>query len=179
MLVPAVVVIEFLIVAYLYRIKGAKFQIIADTESQFVFETNLGRFRLDREKKAVVLPGGDGTVTTIPFTEIKKLDFGLAREWAFGAELWFGLGFTDLLKQYQDTNEWYGVALVLHSGKRVPIYAAGQLVRREFLMEWWLQIQRALLARFGLYRDVGETSRAVLEEILRGFKQLGNPLRLV
>src|SRR5262249_23152182 len=100
-------------------------------------------------------------------------------EWALAEELLTGLDFTDLLPAYQDQIHWYSIKLLLKDRSEVPVFAAGEYEPREFLMNWYYDIQARLLRALGALLDVGQYSRDVLDRFLHELRSAGieAPLR--
>jgi hypothetical protein len=171
------VLVSFPVMAMLYRKKKGRFEILRDDSAGFEFETDLGLFSIDRNEHRFHFSTKDGR-EAIALSEIERLNFGLLREWAFGAELLTGLQFLDLFKRYRDTNNWYQISLVLVGGPVVPLFVAGQYEPREFLRAWWFDFQVRVLHRLGLFEDVEDAARSSLTAIQGAFEESGNPLRL-
>jgi hypothetical protein len=141
-----------------------RFAVLRDGETQFSFTSNHGTFRIDRAAQVLVHEQGSRR-GRIPFSEIKGIEYHVREGHAFVEELFFGFNATDLLAQYQDTVEWFSIAVVTSDGQRIPLYLSGQYSPREFFLGWYIELQAELLDRLGLLTDVEAQSRSALDLI--------------
>ena len=148
-----------------------RFKVLRDAGGVFTFTSNAGTFSADQASQTLsyVNRRQRGSVT---FSEIKGLEYRVNEKHAVLAELFFGFDLTDLLPRYQDTVEWFSIAVVTSEGKRIPLYLSGRYEPREFLLGWYIELQANFLARAGLLKNVEEHSRSVLSLIQ---SHLGNP----
>lgn len=170
---------------------GFAFAILADTFWVVVFRAQpVGRFKLVLQGTAVVrIDSSAGAITLYPrerrlevqhrgrrhrlrFDDIRGLEYRVEERRAWLQELFFGLDITDLLARYQDTVDWFSIAVLTHDGERVPLYLSGRWERREFALGWYIDAQQAVLQRLGLMADVEARSRQALDTLRR---HLGDP----
>jgi hypothetical protein len=165
------------VMAVLRRPRLGRLVVTTDDERSFSFVTDTGRFRIEREKRELTLRAPSGT-RSIPLEQIERLDFAHAEKLAFLEDIARQPG--DLLgfPAFVDRMHWLTLWLVLAGGERVQLYAIGQLEPREAWMKSIFALEAALLARFGLYRDIDHTARLALERIQSGFARSGRELGL-
>ncbi|MFN6994423.1 MAG: hypothetical protein ACK4PH_09480 [Aquincola tertiaricarbonis] len=170
---------------------GLAFAVLADTFWVVVFRAQpVGRFKRVLQGTALVrIEGSAGAILIYPrerrlevqhrgrrhrlaFDDIRGLEYRVEERPAWLQELFFGLDITDLLSRYQDTVDWFSIALLTHGGERVPLYLSGRWQRREFALGWYIDAQQAVLQRLGLMADVERRSRDALDTLRR---HLGDP----
>jgi hypothetical protein len=133
-------------------------------EALFQADTSTGKLRiLSKEGRLEVEVKGRSTV--LPFAEIAGMEYRVHEHDALLQEFFFGFGLADWWARYRDTVEWFSIAIISTSGQRVLLYVSGQYTQREFLMEWYIELQTWLLTRLGVLVDVEAQSRAAMEEI--------------
>ena len=159
-------------VALLFRMRRVgTFKVLRETGAMFGFVSSTGTFVASREAGSLTVVQGKSRAT-LKFSEIKGLEYRVNEKYALLEEFFFGLDLTDLLARYQDTVEWFSIALITQDGKRIPLYLSGQYQQREFLMGWYIEHQARVLAHLGFITNVEDQSRNALRLIQANF---GNP----
>ncbi len=148
-----------------------KFKVTRRGEAVFQFLTTVGQFTIYSKEERFDFKDGK-TQASLPFAHIKGLEYRVNASYALIEELFFGYNLTDFLAKYQDTIEWFSVAVVTHQNKRIPLYVSGQYTQREFLLSWYIELQSWLLTKLGLLTNVEGQSHETME-LLRS--KLGNP----
>jgi hypothetical protein len=160
------------------RVRKGRFRVRIDDAQAFSFDSNFGHFRIDREHKRVVGIGKRGRVV-IPFAEIAGLRYSHDDEWAVFSEWFFGFDITDVLTRYRDTAHWFTISIRKLDGSEIPLFVAGQLEQREFLLGWYIELQVRILGALGLFHDIDEYCRQVLERLQAQFQSAGLRLQLL
>jgi hypothetical protein len=167
--------LSFVTAAVLRRMRMGRFVVRRDNTQAFGFETDFGRFHVDRTR-GVIVATGKRAARTIAVADVVRLRYLAEERWAILEEWFMGLDLTDFLDGYRDLMHWHTIALELADGTQVPVFTAGEYEPREFLMGWYLDLQAGLLQRVGLMRDVSEYARGVCDrlrdELLRSGAQL-------
>lgn len=164
------VALDYFFVAVFRGLKRAKFLVTEDSDKTYSFLTDVGGFRIDRAERTLnyaVL----GKRATVPLDDLKRLKFAYLDKSAFMSEVFFGFDVTDFLGPYQDINHWYEIHLETKNGDKIPLFTAGQYQPREFLLTWYITLQERILEQFGLFRDVHDYARRVVDEIKDGFRE--------
>lgn len=158
----AAIVIDTAWVALFRARPVGTFKVLRDNPNTFTFASNHGTFSINRVAQTLsyALSKQRGS---LPLSEVKGFEYRINEKYAVLEELFFGFELTDLLSRYQDTVEWFSIALVTLDGKRIPLYLSGQYCAREFLLGWYIDWQAAFLARLGLLKDVEDQSRSALD----------------
>ena len=128
--------VNFTIKAVLYRIKKGTFRPVGSSREggAIGFETDYGRFILSPSKEALFYDGKGGSGLKFAFTDIKRLTSRHSDESSWLGEFVFGLDFWDLFQSNRDTVQWRRLALEMNEGEQLPLFIAGQYVRREILV---------------------------------------------
>jgi hypothetical protein len=159
----------------LFRAKPVgKFKVVRRGESLFQFESTTGTFSVFPKERRLEVKDGNGK-RVVKFSELKGMEYRVNESYALVQELFFGYDLTDTLARYQDTVDWFSVAVVTEDDKRIPLFLSGQYTQREFLLSWYIEAQSWLLDKLGLLTDVEAQSREAMD-LLR--TKLGN-LRLL
>ncbi len=169
--------LDFLFVAFFRRLKKGHFKVHSDTTEAFEFSTSVGGFAIDRANRVFKYATPDGR-GSIPLDDVDKLEFGLVEKYAFLQEMFFGFDLTDIMGRYQDSDYWYSISVRTSAGEHVPIYIAGQYKQREFLLTWYINLQQRILEKLGVFVDVHEWSRAVVDSIQAAFQRSGIPVQV-
>jgi len=164
--------------AALYRPRKGRFRIRDQAPGWFSFRTDFGEFTIDG-RRGLLLVVTRKDKKAVSLADIRRLQYRFRETEAVLEELLGGMDIWDFTKKYRDVIGWYEISAVLSDGKRIPIYVIGQYEPREPLSGWWFEIQKALLAKVGLVKDVEEESRAVLQQLQAAFSAAGRPLGLV
>ena len=169
LVVAALILLDFLYVAFFRRLKKGRYRLYSDTPDLFEFSTDAGGFAIDRTRGEFryATPEGRGSV---PLDSIEKLEFGLVRNYALLQEIFFGFDITDFLPRYQDSDYWYSIAARTVHGERIPLFIAGQYKQREFLLTWYINLQQRVLEALGVFVDVRDFSAAVVDDIQAAFR---------
>jgi len=164
------VVLDYVFVALFRRLKRARFKVTEDSPDTYSFLTDVGSYRIDRRTRTFFF-AISGRRSTASLDELRRLRYGYLDKSAFMAEMFFGFDVTDFFGPYQDINHWYEIHLETSSGEKIPLFTAGQYQPREFLLTWYITLQERILEKFGLFIEVHDYSRRVLDEIKRGFRE--------
>jgi hypothetical protein len=167
----AAVIVDTAWVALFRAQPVGKFKVTRRGTALFQFTTTLGNCTIYPKAKRLEFDGSKGRIT-VAFADIKNLEYRVDEQYALIQELFFGYDFTDTLARSQDSVHWFSIAVVTHDRRKIPLYLSGQYVRREFLLEWYIELQSLVLEKLGLLTDVEEQSREAME-LLRS--QLGDP----
>jgi hypothetical protein len=159
-LLATLLALYFLFLAWTYRVRKARFEVISDDDSRTVVRTDVCRFTIDRDERVVVVETA-GRTRGIPFPEVRKLAFRLR---------------TSPTAQLL-TVDWYEISLVLTDAEEVPLFLAGQTVRQKLQENGWYA-EVWILSRARLFRDVGDISREVLDYVLASFGRSGLKLSI-
>ncbi len=167
--------LDFIFVAFFRRLKKGRYKVHANTAEVVEFSTDVGGFAIDRvhEEFRYATPEGRGSV---PLAAVRKLEFGLVEKYALLQEILFGFDLTDYLGRYQDSDYWYSIVVRTVEGEHIPVYIAGQYKQREFLMTWYINLQQRVLEVLGVFVDVHDWSRAVVDSIQDAFQESGVPV---
>ena len=169
--------LDFLFVAFFRRLKKGRYKIHSNTADVFEFSTDVGGFSIDRANRVFryATPAGRGSVS---LDSLEKLEFGLVTNYALLQEIFFGFDILDFLPRYQDSDYWYSIAVRTREGEQIPVYIAGQYKQREFLMTWYINLQQRVLEALGLFVDVHDFSRAVVDSVSDAFEASGVEVRV-
>ncbi len=157
-----------------YRIKKGMFKPSPGGQGRYRFRTDHGSFKIDREEKCLGLSSGQ-VVEKIPFDEISHIEYQYGKASSLLAELYFDA--PDPLMQV-DKIGWYVVVVVTTGGRKIPLFSAGQLERREFLWNRINEIEKAILESVGLVKNLDLYSGGVLEQIEMALKRAGATISL-
>ena len=175
--VLVLVLLNFLFFAFFRRLKKGRFKVHTDTADVFEFSTDVGGFAIDRNERVFryATPELSGS---IPFDAVQKLEFGLVDKYPVLQEWFFGFSLTDTMRRYQDSDYWYSITVRTAEGKHIPIFIAGQWKQREFLMTWYVNLQQRILETLGIFVDVHEWSRTVVDSIKDAFQASDVPIHV-
>jgi hypothetical protein len=168
--------IDLGIKAALWRLKKGQFRVDRNDSHAFRFETDCGRFTIDR-RRLVFRADRKGRSYQIPLDRIDRLDFAYHEKWAAWQELFTGIDLWDLAGAYRDTTEWYEISIVVGSEK-TPVFIVGQYHPRELFSRWYFELQARLLARVGLFVNFEEKAMDVLDRLQEAFRVSGRQLAL-
>lgn len=139
-----------------------KFNVLRKGEALFQFSSTTGDFSIfPKERRLEVREGKSKRI--VQFSELKGMEYRVNESYALVQELFFGYDITDSLARYQDSVEWFSIAVVTHDNIRIPLFLSGQYTQREFLMSWYIELQSRALERLGLLKDVQAQSRQAME----------------
>ena len=171
----AALILNFAIKAVLYRIKKGKFRTVGSKGegSAFGFETDYGNFILSPSKSALFYDGSGGSGMRFAFSEIKRVALLHSDESSLLGEFVFGLDLWDLFKSNRDTVQWRMLALEMASGEKLPVFVAGQYVRREIFLGWWFNFEKDFLERIGVLKSIDDRLWEVSHEIETMLRQVG------
>ena len=178
LVIVGVVIFDVLYMALLYRPKKGRFKVLHRSSKQFRFATSLGEYTIDAFRSCVTVHTRKGN-TSIPFSKISRLNYGLTKSAALVEEVLNDFDIWDMFNTYEDKNYWFAIDAVLSNGKKFPLYVVGQYEPREPLSEWWFTLQRGILASMGLFKPVDRISRDVLKQIQTAFSDAGKQLTLM
>ncbi len=171
-------VVGFLVSAVWYRPRKGRFHVTRRNPRWFVFQTNFGEFTIDGGNGNLIVKTRKG-MKTVKLVDIHRLAYRYNEKEATFSDIARGWNIWNYARKYRDVVGWFEISAVLSDGKKVPIYAIGQYEPRELWSEWWFNLEKALLAKLGLFTDVEERSRAVLKELKGAFAAAGRPLNLM
>ena len=173
-----VLVLSVLVAAVWYRPRKGRFRVLRRDPRCFTFRSDFGTFTIDAAGQARIRIAKKA-ISKVPLADIQRLAYRYHEEEAPIAELLRGWDLWDMSKKYRDVTGWFEIAAVLSDGKRLPLYAIGQFEPKELWSGWWYDLQRALLARIGLFTSAEDRSRTVLEELQEAFAAAGRRLSLM
>jgi len=165
------ILLDHLWVALFSARPNGKFNVVRETPTSFSFQSRVGTYTVNAGSQSLSYVSGKNR-GTLKLGDIKGLEYRVEQKHALLEEWFFGFDLTDFLSEYRDTIDWYSIAAVTSDGKRVPLYLSGQYQRREFLLEWYINIQAEVLLRLGLLKDIEAQSHKALDLIR---SRLGNP----
>jgi hypothetical protein len=166
---------------FLTRIKKGIFVCETKGRNKQIIKTDYGTFMIDGHEKKVDWSTPNGKITSFAFDEIKGIKFSYDETSAFLTEYFLSdFGITDLLSKYEDKNTTYLISLVLNNQTsqmkydKIPLFVAQQYEIRDMI-----PVTPFLLQALSLYKDVGDYSRGVLDEIISKFERSGKKLTLI
>jgi hypothetical protein len=167
--------VNFAIKAFLYRIKKGSFRSVGSSREggAIGFETDYGKFILSPSKDALFYDGKGGSGLKFPFSDIRRLASHHSDESSWLGEFVFGLDFWDLFKSNRDTVQWRRLALEMNHGEQLPVFIAGQYVRREIFLGWWFNFEKDFLQRIGVLKPIEDRMWEVSHEIEKMLRQVG------
>jgi hypothetical protein len=151
-----------------FRKRKGKFNIVSSGNLQAIFQTDFGRFTIDR-LRSVVSVSHTKRDQEIPFSSIVNLNYGKAEKSGAIEEMILG-GFDTKL----DVVEWHIISLVLNDDRTIPIYAIGQYKERLPCPQWLVDMAEKLSRWIGLEKDIRKLSTSVFNEIQRLFADAGH-----
>ena len=168
-------IMNFAIKAILYRIKKGNFRPVASSREggAIGFQTDYGKFILSPSKATLFYDGKGGSGMKFAFSEIQSLMPHHSDESSWLGEFVFGLDFWDMFKSNRDTVQWRMLSLEMATGEQLPVFIAGQYVRREIFLGWWFNLERDLLERIGLLKGIDDRIWEVSHEIEMMLRQAG------
>jgi hypothetical protein len=156
--------LDSVLVALVHRHVQGRFLVTTDTHRILTFMFDIGTFTLRQDLQE--LQCGQGPDRRIlRFQDIEALEVTRTSHPALAAELLLGMDVPDLWPRYRDSIEWQVIAVVSHSGKRMPVFRTGQYHRRKYLHAFYLEMQLVCLESLGLVTDIDARGRAALERI--------------
>jgi hypothetical protein len=171
------IVLGLLVSALWYRPRKGRFQVVRSDARWFVFRTDFGDFTIDGGDRRLILNTGKG-IESVPLADIRRLHYRYREKEAPFGEVLRGLDIWDLAREYRDVTGWFEISAVVSGGSRIPLYAIGQYEPKELWSQWWFDLEKALLARIGLFTDVEEKARTVLKELQKAFSAAGRAVHL-
>lgn len=166
--------LDIVIKAVLWRLKKGRFRVERDGSDLFRFHTDYGRFTIDR-RRLIFRTVQKGRSDQIPLDSIERLDFTYHEKWAGWQELFTGVDLWDLSGKYRDKTEWYEISVVV-GNEKTPVFIVGQYNPRELFSRWYFELQARLLARMGLFVNLEEKARDVLDRLQEAFRVSGRQL---
>ncbi len=120
----------------LFRAKPVgKFQVIRQGEALFQFTSTTGTFSVFPKERRLEMKDGNRK-RSVNFSDLKGLEYRANQSYALLQEFFFGFDLTDSLARYQDTVDWFSIAVVTYDNQRIPLFLSGQYTQREFLISW-------------------------------------------
>jgi hypothetical protein len=168
-------IVNFTIKAVLYRVKKGKFTIAGSKREggAIGFETDYGKFVLSPTKSALFYDGKGGSGMKFAFSEIRRVASHHSDESSWVGEFVFGLDFWDLFKANRDTVQWRMLALEMTGGEQLPVFVAGQYVRREIFLGWWFNLERDILQNIGVLQPIEDRLWEVSHQIETMLRSVG------
>ncbi len=169
---------DTLLLAYLWRLKNNRFEVLRDDAHAFRFRTDLGSFTIDRQERVLRFGHPEGEAV-IPLERLERFDFAFSTTRAVWNEWIRGLDWWDLSRRYEDLMQWYRISVIdLDGGQPIPLFEVGQYLPREPLWSRVFDLQARILSSFGLFHDVEDRAHEVLGHIQAVFAGAGQPLTL-
>jgi hypothetical protein len=129
------------------------------------FRTDLGLYEVDHARGRLRLVGGNGS-RIVPLDSIRQVRVQVTEamldRWQ---EFMLGFDISDLIPAYRDRIVWQVVVLDLEDGTEIPVFAAGQLHRREFLQQWSVDQMESLGRAMRLMPDTTKLSHRVRDDV--------------
>ena len=168
-------VVNFVIKAFLYRIQKGTFKPVGSSQEggAIGFETDLGRFIVSPSKKALFCEGRGASNLRFSFAEIEQVTFHRTDELTWLGEFVFGMDFWDLFPSNRDSVQWHLVTLKMRGGTKLPVFVAGQYVRREIFLNWWFNFERNFLERIGALASIDDRLWEVSSRIEKMLRDVG------
>ena len=169
-------VVNFVIKAFLYRVKKGNFKRFGSSREggAIGFETDLGRFILSPSKKALFYDGPGGSDLRFSFSEIERVAFHHSDDVSWLGEAVFGLDLWDVFTSNRDSVQWHQLTLEMTGGTEVPVFVAGQYVRREIFLNWWFEFERDFLQKIGALEPLEDRLWQVSHEIEGMLRDVGS-----
>lgn len=168
----AAILLSFLLVAWFRRLKQSRFEVTLDVPDLFRFETDLGRFQINRKHGRFDAVTADEKRHYL-LSDIDRIEFQWTKKHALMEEILFGYHITDLFEVYRDTIDYYVILVHPRNALPVPVYAACQYQQRDFLSGWYIKLQQVLLGRLGLFKDGYVHSTSVYMQLREAFAASG------
>ncbi len=167
--------VNFTIKTFLYRIRKGTFKAVGSNREggAIGFETDYGKFILSPSKETVFYDGKGGSGLKFAFKDIKRLASHHSDESSWLGEFVFGLDFWDLFQSNRDTMQWRRLALEMNDGEQLPVFIAGQYVRREIFLGWWFDLEKDILQKVGVLEPIEDRVWEVSHEIEKMLRQVG------
>ena len=147
----AAILVGSFFVAWFRRLRRGKYRTTVDTPGLVCFETDFGKFQVNTAHSSFRFEGKRSG--SWPLADIRHLEFEATQRWSLIADLILGWNPTDIVEDYRDRLEYYAIYIMTTDGRRQPLYIASQLRPREFLMNWYIRFQEAILERLGLFKN--------------------------
>ena len=170
----AAILVGSFFVAWFRRLRRGKYRTTVDTPGLVCFETDFGKFQVNTAHSSFRFEGKRSG--SWPLADIRHLEFEATQRWSLIADLILGWNPTDIVEDYRDRLEYYAIYIMTTDGRRQPLYIASQLRPREFLMNWYIRFQEAILERLGLFKNGYRHSRSVYLNLVKIFRAAGVPL---
>ena len=174
--VAVLLLFDSLFLAYCFRARKGRFEVVKDDQRAFVVLTDVGRVTIDREKALF----SAGSAPPVPLAQLERLDYYVRSEWA-GTEEWLmGVDLWDYWKRYQDQLHWHAVAVCPAGAARIPIFLMGEYEPREPLLNWsgFLEAQLRFIARLGWIEYPRPDALSVVDRLQLAFRESGVSLSL-
>lgn len=172
-LLPIIAIaLDTLFVAYFRRLKQGQFNVTLDIPSLYRFETDLGKFQINRKHGRIDYVAKN-RARHCPLSDVERIEFTSSKEHAFFEELLFGYDLTDLFEAYRDTIDNYVILVHRKNALSFPVFTATQYKKRDFWMGWYITLQEDLLERMGLFRNGYTHSMAAYMELRKAFAASG------
>jgi hypothetical protein len=178
LVVVGILVLGLLVLALMYRPRKGRFRVRGRGSRWLNFRTDFGEFTIDGANGLLIVFTRKAR-KAVKLADITRLHYSYREKEAPLAEALRGWDIWDLSKEYRDVTGWFQIAAVLTDGERIPIYAIGQYEPKEPWSGRLFALEKGLLAKVGLFHDVEERSRSVLEELRAAFSAAGRPLGLL
>ena len=172
--VPLIVVIGlvgyvFVTMRTLYAMQGGSFEVRPAESGQYRFRSDFGLFEIDGGKGKLRIIGPASSLS-MPIGQVRGVELRVAEamldRWH---EFLIGMQLQDLFSQFRDRVRWQVVVAVLEDGREIPLYAAGQIHRRELLFDWLMRAEMSLVWWLRIAPEVPAVARVVRDELAGRF----------
>jgi hypothetical protein len=150
--------------AWRCRIRKGDYK-INSTESDFTFESKLGKFIFNKEKKSFIAHYFNNKEIVLSFDEILNIKVITEDIDAMFSEIAFeGWDFLiDTLPEYRDVVKKYSIAVITKNFQRYPLIVMSQYTIKDF-WAWGLQIQLDLLSIMRWYTPIDMYTQEIYEK---------------
>lgn len=158
----------------LYAMQGGAFQVQPAPAGHYRFRSDFGLVEIDGGAGKLRLIGPASSLS-VPIAQLRgvelRVEEALLDRWH---EFLIGMQLHDLFAAFRDRIRWQVVVAVLEDGREIPLYAAGQIHRRELLFDWLIRAELALAWRLRIAPEVPAVARGVCAEIASRFAASGS-----
>jgi len=160
------IILDTLFVGLFRRRRGGKSKLIEYSNGSFRIQSEFGIIKYSSEDKFLRCTI-KGKSTKLAADRVLGIKYRAEARYALLEELLFGFNIADFFARYQDSVDWYSISLIGPDDIELPIYIAGQYQPREFLLGWYIDMQRHFLEKVGLVTDIEIESRQLVTDLLK------------
>ncbi len=160
-----------LVKAFMYRIEKGRFCAISGDPKRACpgFRSDCGTFLFDRNQGILAIEHEKGIQQRIPFDSITRIHLCGDDERTFKSEI----AIERMLGAADDLIERRFVSIELEDHTMIPLFAASQYKRRDVFLNSVIELEKAILSKIGLFRNVDALAQSAYIEIVGMFRIAG------